>query len=117
MFKQVWLSAFALSYALFATGARAENIRFICKTENSANAIGAAIAEGDARAGEIIEPFMELGECEYLKEKMFAFVVHRGATYGTASKITVVGLSQKMGEFPEMWALMPADELYGDGTI
>ena len=117
MFKRLCLPAIAIGCAVIAAEARSDTVRFVCKTEESASSIGEAVAEDLEMAREVIHPFLMFGECEYLSEKMFAYVVHRGATYGTTSKLTVVGLSHKMGEFPEMWGLVPTAELHGDGTI
>jgi hypothetical protein len=112
----VWLCAFGLSCAA-AVPARADNVSFICRSEEAANAIGAALAEGQERAREVAYPLLQMGACEYLDEKIFVYVVHRGGTYGDTYKLTVVGLSQKMGEFPNMWGLKPADDLPDDDTI
>jgi hypothetical protein len=116
MFKRILLPAFGLCLA-FAIPARAETTQFICQSEDAVNAIGAALLESTDRANEIAEPLLALGECHYLDEKMFVYVVHRGATYGAEAKFLVVGFSQKMGEFPDMWGLMSTEELQGDGTI
>ena len=116
MFKRILLPAFGLCLA-FAVPAHAETTQFVCKSEDAVNAIGAALLESADRANEIAEPLLTLGECHYLDEKMFVYVVHRGITYGGESKFMVVGFSQKMGEFPDMWGLMSPDELQGDGTI
>ncbi len=116
MFKRILLPAFGLCLA-FAVPARAETTQFICKSEDAANAIGAALVESTDKAGEVVEPLLALGACHYLDEKMFVYVVHRGTTYGNEIKFLVVGLSQKMGEFPDMWGLMSTEELKGDGTI
>ena len=116
MFKRILLPAFGL-YLAFANPARAETTQFVCKSEDAASAIGAALMEGTDKADQIAAPLLALGECHYLDEKMFVYVVHRGATYGNESKFIVVGFSKKMGEFPNMWGLMSTDELQGDGTI
>jgi hypothetical protein len=117
VFKRLCLSAIVIGWTVIAAEARADTVRFVCKSEESANTIGEALAEGEEMARQAIHPFLMFGECEYLDDKMFVYVVHRGTTYGTTSKITVVGLSQKMGEFPKMWSLVPTDDLRGDGTI
>jgi len=57
------------------------------------------------------------GKCWALDQKTFAYLAHRGATFGTVVKMTVVGLSQKMGEYPDMWSVMPTTEVQGDGTL
>ena len=116
MFKRILLPVFGLCLA-FAIPARAETTQFICKSEDAANAIGTALLESTDRADEVAQPLLALGECHYLDEKMFVYVVHRGATYGSESKFMVVGFSAKMGEFPNMWGLISTDELQGDGTI
>ena len=116
MFKRSLLPAFGLCLA-FAVSAHAETTQFVCKSEDAANAIGAALVESADRAEEVAQPLLMLGECHVLDEKMFVYVVHRGATYGNESKFIVVGFSEKMGEFPNMWGLMSTDELQGDGTI
>ena len=117
MFRWFWLGMFLLSFVVLVGQARAESVRLICNTEESANTIGAAMTEGTERVKAILRPFLQLRECQYLGEKMFAYVVHRGTSYGTTSKVIVVGLSKKLGEFPEMWTVMSAAELVGDGTI
>ena len=117
MFKRLCLAAIAIGWAVIAAEARSDTVRFVCKSEESASSVGEALAEGQEMAREVIHPFLMFGECEYLSEKMFVYVVHRGATYGATAKVTVVGLSHKMGEFPEMWSLVPTDDLHGDGTI
>jgi hypothetical protein len=116
MFKRILLPAFGLCLA-FAIPARAETTQFICKSEDAADAIGAALLESADKANEVAEPLLELGECHYLDEKKFVYVVHRGTTYGDESKFMVVGLSEKIGEFPDMWGLISTNELQGDGTI
>ena len=116
MFKRILLSAFGLCLA-FAIPARAETTQFICKSEDAANAIGAALVESTDSADEVAEPLLALGECHFLDEKMFVYVVHRGTTYGNESKFIVVGFSQTMGQFSEMWGLISTEELQGDGTI
>ena len=117
MFKWLCLFAIPIGCAVIAAEARADTVRFVCKSEESANTIGEALAEGEEMVRQVIHPFLMFGECEYLDEKRFVYVVHRGTTYGTTLKITVVGLSHKMGEFPEMWSLVPTHDLHGDGTI
>jgi hypothetical protein len=116
MFKRILLPAFGLCLA-FAIPARAETTQFVCKSEDAANAIGAALLESTDTANEVAEPLLAMGECHYLDEKMFVYVVHRGTTYGDESKFMVVGFSEKMGEFPDMWGLISTNELQGDGTI
>jgi hypothetical protein len=116
MFKQLLFSTFSLCLAA-AVPVRAEETQFICRTEQSANTIAAAIAESRERADEKVQPLLKIGACEYLDEKIFVYVVRRGTTFGTRYKVTVVGLSRKMGEFPDMWGLIRSDELRGDGTI
>ena len=116
MYKRLLLSTFSLCLA-FGSPARAETTQFVCSAEDSANAIGAAVVESQERADEMAQPLVMLGECQVLDEKMFVYIVHRGATFGTTFKVTVVGLSSKMGGFPVMWSLMPTDELPVDDTI
>src|SRR5262249_7934262 len=87
MFKWFWLGMFLLSFVLLLGQARAESVRLICNTEESANAIDAAIMEGAENMKATLRPFLQLGECQYLGEKMFAYVVHRGTSYGTTSKV------------------------------
>ena len=117
MFKWLWLSAFAFCFIAVAIAAHADTVRFYCNSEESANMVGAAVVEGQDEAMELARPLLMVGECTYLSEKMFVYVVHRGATFGTTSKVTVVGLSRKLGEWPDMWGFLPTDELRGDGTI
>jgi hypothetical protein len=100
-----------------AVPARADNVSFICRSEEAANAIGEALAEGQEKGREVAYPLLQMGVCEYLDEKIFVYIVHRGGTYGSTNRLTVVGLSPKMGEFPDMWGLKPTDELPGDDTI
>jgi hypothetical protein len=107
-----------LCLAALAGPAHAEETQFVCQSEESANSIGSALVESQERADEMAQPLLMLGECKYLDEKMFVYVVHRGSTYGDGlNKVTVVGLSKKMGEFPAMWGIIATDDLHGDGTI
>ena len=117
MFRWFWLGMFLLSFVLLVGEGRAESVRLICNTEESANTIDAAMTEGAERMKAILRPFFQLGKCQYLAEKMSAYVAHRGTSYETTSKVIVVGLSKKSGEFPEMWTVMSAAELVDDGTI
>jgi hypothetical protein len=113
MFKRLLLSVFLVS----AVPAHAAETHFACQTEESANKIGATIVENVEKGGEMAEAMVMLGECTYFDEKDTVYVVHRGATFGKVLKVTVVGLSHKTGEIPEMWGLILTDQLDDDGTI
>jgi hypothetical protein len=116
MFKRPLLLAFSLCLPS-AAPALAEKIQFICHSEESADAIASAAVKTHTRSEAIAQRRLMMGKCWFLDKKVFVYVVRRGTTFGTTFKVTVVGLSQKMGEFPVMWSLMPSDELYDDGTI
>jgi hypothetical protein len=113
MFKRLLLSIFLAS----AVPAHAAETQFACQTEESANKIGATIAEGLEKGDEMAKALVMLGACTFFDEKVSVYVVHRGATFGTGFKVTVVGLSSKMGEIPKMWGLIPTEQLHDDGTI
>jgi hypothetical protein len=116
MFKRAFLLAFSLCLEP-VTSAFAEDVQFICHSEASANAIAAVVVKAHKRADEVTRERLMLGKCWFLDKKASVFVVHRGATFGAAFKVTVVGLSQKMADLPVMWSLVPTNELHGDGTI
>jgi hypothetical protein len=116
MFKRLLFSSLSLCLAA-SVPARAEETQFVCHSEESADVIGAAIVESHERVDEVARVLLAMGVCEYLDKKIFVYVVHRGTTFGTGSKVTVVGLSRKMDELPDMWGLIPTDELPSDGTI
>jgi hypothetical protein len=107
-----------LAVCLLSSGARAERIGFTCHSEESANMIASAAAQGQEKADAAAHPFLMIGECEYLSDGMFVYIVHRGETFGTAVKITVVGVSrQSNGAMPEFFGLIPTEELHGDDSI
>jgi hypothetical protein len=59
-----------------------------------------------------------MGECEYLQDDMFVYIVHHGETFGTTLKITVVGLSRESnGAMSAFFGIMPPEELHADGSI
>lgn len=109
MFRALWLAM--LLIFPFAGVAHADTITFSCRSEEITNQIADALANGGQEAADIVaEPMLALGECQYT-EKLFVYVVHKGATFGEKFKITVVGVSRKIGDFPEMWGMMPTSEL------
>jgi hypothetical protein len=112
MFKRLLLSAFLMS----VVPAHAAETQFACQTEESANKLGATMVEDLEKGGEMAVALVKLGECTYFDEKNTVYVVHRGATFGTVFKVTVVGLSFKTGETRKMWGLIPTDQL-DDDTI
>jgi hypothetical protein len=116
MFKRLLFSSLSLCLAA-SVPARAEETQFVCHSEESADVIGAAIVESRERADEVARGLLDMGVCEYLDERIVVYVVRRGTTFGTGSKVTVVGLSRNMDELPDMWGLIPTDELPSDGTI
>src|SRR6266478_1061631 len=75
---------------LLSESAEADTVRFTCQTEESANMVAAALAIGQEEADEVAHPFLVRGLCEYLPDDMFVYVVHRGETFGSTKKITVV---------------------------
>jgi hypothetical protein len=113
MFKRLLLSMFLVS----AVPAHAAETQFACQTEESANKIGATVVDDLVQGNEMAKALVMLGACAYFDEKIFVYVVHRGATFGTDFKVTVVGLSSKIGEVPEMWGLIPSDQLRDEDTI
>jgi hypothetical protein len=116
MFKRLLFSSLSLCLAA-SVPARAEETQFVCHSEESADVIGAAIVESQETMDQVARRLLEMGVCEYLNEKIFVYVVHRGTTFGTGAKVTVVGLSRNMGRVSDMWGLIPTDELSSDGTI
>ena len=83
----------------------------------SLNTIGATIVENVEKGGEMAEAMVMLGECTYFDVKDTVYIVHRGASFGKILRVTVVGLSHKTGEIPEMWGLILNDQLDDEGTI
>lgn len=110
MFKRLLLPIFLAS----TVSAHATETQFACQTEESANKIGAVIAQDLVKGDQMVDTLVMQGACSYFGDKLAVYVVHRGATFGTNFKVTVVGLSSKMGETPEMWGLIPTEELYAD---
>ena len=103
---------------LLSESAQADTVRFTCQTEESANIIAEALATSQEKADEVAHPFLVMGECEYLQDDMFVYIVHRGETFGTTLKITVVGLSRESnGAMSAFFGLMPAEEVHADGSI
>lgn len=91
--------------------------QFACKTEESAKQIGASFVAGLQEGDQVTDSLVMTGACSYFRQKIYAYVVHRGPTFGTEFKVTVVGLSSRIGRNPEMWAVIPTDQLRDDGTI
>lgn len=103
---------------LLSGSAHADTVRFTCQSEEAANIVAAALAESQGTADEVAHPFLVRGVCEYLDDNLFVYIVHRGETFGTAPKITVVGLSRESnGAMPEFYGLMPTEELHADNSI
>jgi hypothetical protein len=103
---------------LLSGSALADTVRFTCQTEESANIVAAALAISQEKADKVAHPFLERGECEYLPDDIFVYIVHRGETFGTALKITVVGLSRESnGAMPAFFGLMPTEEAHADSSI
>jgi len=115
MFKRLLLPALCLCVA--TVPAHADTTRFICKTEQSANAIGAAVAQGMDKGDEVAHALVMQGECLYLREAISVNIVQRGETYGAAFRVTVVKLSLKPAELPDMWGLVPAEKLHASSSI
>ena len=110
MFKRLLLPIFLAS----SVSAHATETQFACQTEDSANKLGAIIAQDPVRGDQMADTLVMQGACSYFGEKVSVYVVHRGATFVTDFKVTVVGLSSKMVETPEMWGVIPTKELYAD---
>jgi hypothetical protein len=103
---------------LLSESARADTVRFTCQSEEAANTVAAALAIGQEEADETAHPFLVMGVCEYLPDDMFVYIVHRGETFGSTEKITVVGLSRESnGAMPAFFGLMPTQELHPDDSI
>src|SRR5262245_32264265 len=78
-----WLSFAMIALCVgIAVPARADTTQFICKTELSANTIGAAIAEGKDKGDQVAESFLMQGECVFLREAISVHIVQFGTTYG-----------------------------------
>src|SRR5262245_1790361 len=92
MSKRLPLAVIILNCGL-AVQAHAETTHFMCRTEQSANTLGAAIAEG--KGGEVAYSLLLRGECVFLREEIAVHIVQHGETFGTTPKVTVVGLSHK----------------------
>lgn len=112
MFKRLLLPIFLAS----AVPAHAAETQFACQTEESANKLGASVGHNLVEGDQMARALVTQGACTFFDQKVPVYVVHRGATFGTDFKVTVVGLSSKAGETPEMWGLMPTAQLYA-GTI
>lgn len=115
VFTSLWLVVFLL--LLFGGVAHAETVKFMCRTEEAANQIAEAISMKPETVDEVTDPLIALGECKYLPEEMFVYVVQTGQTFGTTFRITVLGLAHKIGEFPDMWGLKATDTHHEDGSI
>ena len=113
MFKPLLLLVFLAP----AINAQPVETQFACKTEESAKKIGASFVVGLEEGDQVADSLVMTGACRYFGQKIYAYVVHRGPTFGTEFKVTVVGLSSRIGQNPEMWAVMPTDQLRDDGTI
>jgi hypothetical protein len=107
-----------LALCLLSGSAHAEKIGFTCRSEESANMIASAAALGQEEAEAVTHPLLMIGECEYLSDEMFVYIVRREETFGTTGKITVVGVSrQGNGAMPEFFGLIPTEMLHGDDSI
>lgn len=115
MYRWLWLAMFVLLLFGGVRYAHADSFSFFCSSESVADQIGEALSHGTAEADEVAEPFLAIHECWYSNDPVFQYVVHQGSTFGT---ITVVGLSHKSGDFPELWGLMSSKEVnYQIGSI
>ena len=103
---------------LLSESAHADTVHFTCRSEESANMVAAALAIGQEEADAVAHPFLVMGECEYLEDEMFVYIVHRGETFGSTKKITVVGLSRESnGDMPAFFGLVPTQQLHADDSI
>src|SRR6266404_6366372 len=105
LYRLLWGALLVLDFV--PQGAHAETVQFICRSEAGASQIAQAVAEAKGitsqEVDDITQPLIALGECKYLSEDMFVYVVYTGQTFGTDYKITVLGLANKIGEYPTMW--------------
>ncbi len=83
------------------------------------NNIADALTTGGQQKADIVaEPYLALGECQYTPEPLFIYIVSKGTTFGDKFKVTVVGISRKIGELPEMWGMIETSTLSEQlGTI
>lgn len=110
LYRALWLVMFLLFP--FAGVAHADTLTFECRSEEMANQIAEALTSGGQQAADIVaEPYLALGECMYFNEPVFVYIVHKGATFGDKFKVTVVGVSHKIGAFPDFYGLIPTSEL------
>lgn len=109
IFRALWVAIFVLA---FVPKGHADTINFFCKSEEMTNQIADALTKGGQESADIVaEPYLALGECQYVSEPIFVYIVHKGATFGDKFKVTVVGVARKLGDFPEFWGMMPTAEL------
>lgn len=106
IFRALWVVIVVLA---FVPHARADTISFYCRNEEATNQIAEALAnEGQFAADAVAKPFMALRVCGYFDEPLFVYITHKGSTFG---EVTVVGVSRKIGEFPEWWGMLPSKDI------
>lgn len=107
--KLILIVLFAMMFFLtFFPKAHADTVGFACNNVEAINEIADALSRSQHEANETAMPYLALGICRYYDERMFVYVVHVGDTFG---KITVVGVSYKIGTFPDLWAMKSTTDI------